>query len=267
MGHNELWKLLQQALVCTPLSPPPHTHTQPYDSAVTSLQEQIEREYKIREGAAKLLQASKNSRQSMEASKGLFVSNAKIIALMKELQQRQGEGGGKRSNRCVWLAHRLYEWFTMMSFASSDDLQPCNAKIAISGTTVWSNCCWVCNCIKITLSCTEIRIPLEWREFESTKGKTGTKIIWNIMWLCSHMVKSSDLALSPSPSDPHARHGVFCLFKVGNQVMDTPSLVEVDRNTMDIIFRDSIILWVRDKKLKPSWIIICLSSPMPVPRR
>ena len=93
-----------------PLSP--HTHTQPYDSAVTSLQEQIEREYKIREGAAKLLQASKNSRQSMEASKGLFVSNAKIIALMKELQQRQAEGGGKKSNRCVWcmwLAHRLYE--------------------------------------------------------------------------------------------------------------------------------------------------------------
>lgn len=56
-----------------------------------------------------MLQASKNSRQSMEASKGLFVSNAKIIALMKELQQRQAEGGGKKSNRCVWLAHRLYE--------------------------------------------------------------------------------------------------------------------------------------------------------------
>ena len=63
----------------------------------------------MREGAAKLLQASKNSRQSMEASKGLFVSNAKIIALMKELQQRQqAGGGGKRSNRyvwCMWLAH------------------------------------------------------------------------------------------------------------------------------------------------------------------
>lgn len=36
--------------------------------------------------------------------------------------------------------------------------------------------------------------------------------------------------------------GVFCLFRIGNQVMDTPTLVEVDRTTMDIIFKDIIIL-------------------------
>ena len=58
-------------------------------SSAITLQAQIEREYKIRDGASRLLQASKNSRQSMEASKSLFVSNAKIIALMKEMQQRQ----------------------------------------------------------------------------------------------------------------------------------------------------------------------------------
>ena len=90
----------------------------------------------------------------------------------------------------------------------------------------------------ITLLCTEIRIPLEWREFESTKGKTGTKTYY----VCVYCVEILLPSLSLSPSDPHARHGVFCLFKMGNQVMDTPSLVEVDRSTMDIIFRDSIIL-------------------------
>ena len=58
-------------------------------SGTAKLQAQIEREYKIRDGAARLLQASKSSRQSMEASKSLFVSNAKIVSLMKELQQRQ----------------------------------------------------------------------------------------------------------------------------------------------------------------------------------
>ena len=95
---------------CTHSSPSPPPHSQSHNSAVTSLQEQIEREYKIREGAAKLLQASKNTRQSMEASKGLFVSNAKIIALMKELQQRQAEGGGKTGNRCVWcMTHSHYK--------------------------------------------------------------------------------------------------------------------------------------------------------------
>ena len=41
----------------------------------------------MRDGAAKLLQAAKNSRQSMEASKGLFVSNQKVITLMQELQE------------------------------------------------------------------------------------------------------------------------------------------------------------------------------------
>jgi len=85
----------------------------PHNSAVTSLQEQIEREYKMRDGAAKLLQASKSTRQSMEASKGLFVSNAKIIALMRELQQRQSGGGGNSG--------------------TSNELRPCNAKLAISG--------------------------------------------------------------------------------------------------------------------------------------
>ena len=84
------------------MSPPnTHTHTQPHNSAVTSLQEQIEREYKMRDGAAKLLQASKSMRQSMEASKGLFVSNAKIIALMRELQQRQSGGGGNSGSRYI----------------------------------------------------------------------------------------------------------------------------------------------------------------------
>ena len=42
--------------------------------------------------------------------------------------------------------------------------------------------------------------------------------------------------------DGHTRYGVFCLFRVGNQVMDTPTLIEVDRNTMDIIFKDTVIL-------------------------
>ena len=61
---------------------------------------------------------------------------------------------------------------------------------------------------------TDIRIPLEWQEFESTQGKV----------------------------DSHAHFGVFCLFRIGNQVMDTPSLVQVDRSTLDITFKDTIVL-------------------------
>ena len=43
----------------------------------------------------KLLQASSSTAQSMEASKGLFVSNAKIIALLREIQQLRTESAVK----------------------------------------------------------------------------------------------------------------------------------------------------------------------------
>lgn len=45
----------------------------------------------IRDGASKLLQLAKTTRQHMEASKSLFVSNMKILELMKKLQHIQQE--------------------------------------------------------------------------------------------------------------------------------------------------------------------------------
>ena len=62
---------------------------QPVHPAIASLQEAIERENKMRDGAAKLLHASKSQKHSMEASKCLFVSNAKLLALMHEIQQQR----------------------------------------------------------------------------------------------------------------------------------------------------------------------------------
>ena len=89
---------------------PINTQTAEPGSSVNSgatLQALIEREYKIRDGAARLLQASKNSHQSMEASKSLFVSNAKIIALMKEMQQRQSGVTDKKTrlvSELIWYS-------------------------------------------------------------------------------------------------------------------------------------------------------------------
>lgn len=66
---------------------------------IAELKKRIECEYSIRDGGAKLLQASKNNKQSMEVSKGLFVSEAKIIGYMRELQMQQNSGKNKRSTR------------------------------------------------------------------------------------------------------------------------------------------------------------------------
>jgi hypothetical protein len=137
--------------------------------AIEQLEEKIEMETKIKDGATKLLQASSSTAQSMEASKGVFVSNAKIISHLREIQRLHTESAVKSEKRPT----------------------SCPAKLAIS----------------------DIRIPLEWQEFESTQGKV----------------------------DSHAHFGVFCLFRIGNQVMDTPSLVQVDRSTLDITFKDTIV--------------------------
>ena len=40
--------------------------------------------------------------------------------------------------------------------------------------------------------------------------------------------------------DPTTVYHVFCLFKMGHEVVDTTDLVEVDRTTSDIVF-DGII--------------------------
>ena len=94
---------------------PINTQTAEPGSSVNSgatLQALIEREYKIRDGAARLLQASKNSRQSMEASKSLFVSNAKIIALMKEMQRRQSGVMEKKIRYVLSLNYSLIFYST-----------------------------------------------------------------------------------------------------------------------------------------------------------
>ena len=73
-------------------------------------------ETKIKDGATKLLQASSSPAQSVEASKGLFVSNAKILALLREIQQlRAGTGAS----------------------SAAGDPKSCPAKLAISGQCVY----------------------------------------------------------------------------------------------------------------------------------
>lgn len=61
------------------------------DIDLAKLQEAIEKESKIRDGASKLLQLAKSSKQSMEISKSVFVSNMKTLGLMKQLQQVKRE--------------------------------------------------------------------------------------------------------------------------------------------------------------------------------
>ncbi len=77
----------------TTIQPPRYVNPE-----ITVLQGYIEKEYAIRDGGAKLLQASANQKQSMQASKGLFVSDAKILGHMRQLQQVQDQNRENMQN-------------------------------------------------------------------------------------------------------------------------------------------------------------------------
>ncbi|XP_062268266.1 rhotekin-like [Platichthys flesus] len=92
----------------------------------------IEREVRMREGASKLLAACSRREQALEASKSLLACNARILALLSQLQKRRKaqilRGVGRRS---------------------SEDAVPCTGKVALS----------------------DLRVPLMWKDSEYFKNK------------------------------------------------------------------------------------------------
>lgn len=112
------------------------------------LEERIAREQKIRDGASKLLQVSKTPGQVLEASKGHFVSNAKLIALMKDLQERKGaqkNTTASNKGRYVYAGGRYGNSQLMYVALTSTELEPCKALLAISGRCGLSLCTLVGN--------------------------------------------------------------------------------------------------------------------------
>ena len=104
--------------------------------------ERIEREYKIKEGTVKLFNAANNIQHSMEAAKSFFTSNAKIIALLRQLQS------------CKVEEHEQLDEERSDPSMLSVDLTPESSRA--------------------TVSLSHIRIPLEWREFDGIKKPIET---------------------------------------------------------------------------------------------
>ena len=114
-----------------------------------SVVERIEREYKIKEGTVKLFNAAKNLQQSMDAAKSFFTSNAKIIALLRQLQS------------CKVEEHELLDEERIDPFAPSVDPSVLSVDLPPESS-------------RATISLSHIRIPLEWREFDRLKKPIDT---------------------------------------------------------------------------------------------
>ncbi|XP_027137775.1 rhotekin [Larimichthys crocea] len=92
----------------------------------------IEREVRMREGASKLLAACSRREQALEASKSLLTCNARILALLSQLQRMRKAQVLQRAGR-----------------RPSEVIVPCLGKVAIS----------------------DLRIPLMWKDSEYFKNK------------------------------------------------------------------------------------------------
>ncbi|RVE66055.1 hypothetical protein OJAV_G00122780 [Oryzias javanicus] len=94
--------------------------------------QQIEREVRMREGASKLLAACSQKDQALEASKSLLTCNARILALLSQLQKL-----------------RKAQILERAGLRSAEDAAPCSGKVALS----------------------DLRIPLMWKDSEYFKNK------------------------------------------------------------------------------------------------
>lgn len=103
-----------------------------HDIAVFLLQDQwlqskIDHEVRMRDGTAKLLAASKQPAQLLEAARTLLTSNARMLAYMGELQRRKTDS----LNSSRWVAAN-----DVMSFISTLTLFCCCCVTLLLAETV-----------------------------------------------------------------------------------------------------------------------------------
>ncbi|XP_029025197.1 rhotekin-like isoform X2 [Betta splendens] len=119
--------------------------------------QQIEREVRMQEGASKLLAACSQREQALEASKSLLTCNARILALLGELQRARKARVLRRGRR-----------------RSGEDLVPCCGKVALS----------------------DLRVPLMWKDSEyfKNKGELQRCAVFCLL-RCGTQIRDTDLVM------------------------------------------------------------------------
>ncbi|XP_044000703.1 rhotekin-like isoform X3 [Gambusia affinis] len=111
--------------------------------------QQIEREVRLQEGAHKLLAACSQRDQALEASKSLLTCNARILALLGQLQGMRRAQILEREGHGSVGARGLSGTHDFTGSRLSEDAAPCAGKVSLS----------------------DLRIPLMWKDSEYFKNK------------------------------------------------------------------------------------------------
>ncbi|XP_023816840.1 rhotekin-like isoform X1 [Oryzias latipes] len=119
--------------------------------------QQIEREVRMREGASKLLAACSQKDQALEASKSLLTCNARILALLSQLQKI-----------------RKAQILERAGLRSAEDAAPCTGKVALS----------------------DLRFPLMWKDSEyfKNKGELHRCAVFCLLW-CDSEIHDTDIVM------------------------------------------------------------------------
>ncbi|XP_063347030.1 rhotekin-2 [Pelmatolapia mariae] len=134
----------------------------------TNIQEKLDFEMRMREGAYKLLLACSKREQVLNASKNMFTCNARIKAYLSQLQKKKEEedmmGGVGRPSDLI-----------------SGDRLPCNGTIALSG----------------------LRIPLMWRDSDhfNNRGSSRRVAVFCLMQIGSEVYDTEMVVVDRSVTD------------------------------------------------------------------
>ncbi|XP_028983259.1 rhotekin-2 [Betta splendens] len=133
-----------------------------------TIQEKLEFEMRMREGAYKLLLACSKREQVLNASKNLLTCNARIKAYLTELRRKTEQ-------------QDLMEAFRGPSDPDSDSRMPCNGTIALSG----------------------LRIPLLWRDSDhfNDRGSSRRVAVFCLMQMGSQVFDTEMVVVDRSVTD------------------------------------------------------------------
>ncbi|XP_041722740.1 rhotekin-2 isoform X1 [Coregonus clupeaformis] len=134
----------------------------------TNMQEKIDFEIRMRDGAYKLLVASTNREQILNASKNLLTCNTRIKAYMTEMHKKEDHDMRVASRRR--LSDRI-----------SNDHMACRGKVALSG----------------------LRIPLMWKDSDhfNNKGSSRRVAIFCLMRIGSEVFDTEMVVVDRSMTD------------------------------------------------------------------
>ncbi|BHF66354.1 Cell division protein anillin [Sparganum proliferum] len=175
------------------------------------LEQDIERNLRLRDGAKRILSIAGNSIQRLDAEKTMLVSSARLVVSLRQLQQEKVlEANAAVSGRGILSS----------SPPDGDSSRVGRAKLCLS----------------------DIRIPLLWRDnsvLMANSTMTLNRLCDLNVPLSTPFGSLRPLSTSSDSSELSSdSYAAFCIVKVGNQIQETRLLCDIVPGTADLEFDD-----------------------------